>query len=255
MKRLIVRADDLGICEAVNHGIAKAVSGGVCRSVGLMPNMPAAAHGVALLRGQGVSFGQHSNVCLGRPLCPPETIPSLVRADGTFHTSREYRTAAADFVRVEDAVRELEAQYRRFVQLVGSEPTYFEAHAVQSENLARALELVAGRYGLPYFPAVLGEQPFAFGRGRARIVLPAEAMAPEGYDARAVLQRRLAALPEDDVVTVYVCHPGYLDEFLLTHSTLTVGRTSECAMLADPSTARLVENLGFALTQYGALDV
>ena len=252
-RRLLIRADDLGICEAVNHGIAKAVSGGICRSVGLMPNMPAAAHGVELLRDSGVSFGQHSNVCLGRPLCPPEKIPSLVRPDGSFHTSREYRAAEKDFVDVEDAVRELEAQLRRFRELTGTDPDYFEAHAVQSANLSRALELTAERNGLRYFPAHFDTEPFFFGRTRVRMILPVEAMRPAGYDALAALREHLASLPEDDVVTVYVCHPGYLDQFLLKNSSLTIARTDECAMLADLAAALWLEQQGFTLTQYGEL--
>ena len=51
MRRLLVRADDLGYCEAVNYGIAKAVKEGIIGSVGLMPNMEAARHGVDLLTG------------------------------------------------------------------------------------------------------------------------------------------------------------------------------------------------------------
>lgn len=45
MKKLIIRADDLGYSEAVNRGIEKTVREGVVRSVGLMPNMPTAASG------------------------------------------------------------------------------------------------------------------------------------------------------------------------------------------------------------------
>lgn len=44
---LIIRADDVGYSEAVNYGIEKTVKQGLIGSVGLMPNMPAAAHGLA----------------------------------------------------------------------------------------------------------------------------------------------------------------------------------------------------------------
>lgn len=36
MKRLIIRADDLGYSEAVNHGIAGTVKDGLIGSVGIM---------------------------------------------------------------------------------------------------------------------------------------------------------------------------------------------------------------------------
>ena len=54
--QLIVRADDIGYSEAVNYGIEKSVKEGIVRSAGLMPNMPAAAHGLKLLEGTGTGL-------------------------------------------------------------------------------------------------------------------------------------------------------------------------------------------------------
>ncbi len=81
MRRVLVRADDLGYCEAVNYGIAKSVHEGIIRSVGLMPSMEAAAHGVELLKGTPVCYGQHTNICEGRPLTDPAKIP-IIRSVG-----------------------------------------------------------------------------------------------------------------------------------------------------------------------------
>ena len=150
MKRILVRADDLGYCEAVNYGIAKAVKEGIIRSVGLMPNMEAAEHGVQLLKGVPVCYGQHTNICEGRPLTDPARIPSLVQADGRFRDKSEYRQAKQDIVALDEVILEIEAQYERFVELVGDKPHYLEAHAVPSANLFKGLEIVAQRHGLQY---------------------------------------------------------------------------------------------------------
>ena len=48
--KIIFRADDLGFSEAVNYGIRKAIVDGVITCTGLMPNMPYAAAGYALVR-------------------------------------------------------------------------------------------------------------------------------------------------------------------------------------------------------------
>ena len=53
MKKLLIRADDLGWTEAINYGIEKTVRHGIIRSVGVMPNMKAAEHGLNLLKGTG----------------------------------------------------------------------------------------------------------------------------------------------------------------------------------------------------------
>jgi len=81
MKKLLIRADDLGYCEAVNYGIARAVKDGVVRSVGVMPNMEWAEHGVRLLEGTDVIFTVHANICQGKPITDPKLIPSLVDGD------------------------------------------------------------------------------------------------------------------------------------------------------------------------------
>ncbi|MCR5229384.1 MAG: ChbG/HpnK family deacetylase, partial [Solobacterium sp.] len=101
MKQLLIRADDLGFSEAVNYGIEKTVKEGLIRSVGIMTNMPAASHGVRLLDGCDVCYGQHTNICAGFPLSDPAVIPSLVQENGEFRTSSEYRKAykeGRDFV-------------------------------------------------------------------------------------------------------------------------------------------------------------
>ena len=86
--RLIVRADDLGYSEAVNYGIEKSIKDGIVHSVGLMPNMPAAAHGLRLLEGTGVCIGQHTNLCLGKPCADPSLIPGLLDENGNLKRSR-----------------------------------------------------------------------------------------------------------------------------------------------------------------------
>ena len=107
MKRLLIRADDFGYSEGVNYGIAKTVIDGLVRSVGVMPNMPTAAHGLELLKGQNVCYGQHTNICVGKPLSDPKLIPSLCQENGEFQPSMAYREAAQrkeDFVVLDEVV-------------------------------------------------------------------------------------------------------------------------------------------------------
>ena len=77
MKRLLIRADDLGFSEGTNYGIAKSIKDGIIRNVGLMPNMPAAQHGYDLIKDENVCLGQHTNICVGKPLTDSALIPSI----------------------------------------------------------------------------------------------------------------------------------------------------------------------------------
>ena len=179
--KLIIRADDIGYSEAVNYGIEKSVKDGLIRSAGLMPNMPYAAHGLKLLEGTGIAIGQHTNMCLERPCADPALIPSLVDEKGYLKSSRTWREAfknGEDFAVVEEAVIEIEAQYQKFLELVGHEPSYFEAHAVLSDNLNKALAIVAERHGLKYQSLILDGSPSYCGKTQI-VILPMESGKPE----------------------------------------------------------------------------
>ncbi len=250
MKQFIIRADDVGYSEAVNCGIAKSVKDGIIGSVGLMPNMPAAAHGLALLAGQKVCIGQHTNICLGKPCADPALIPSLLDENGELKSSRAYRAAFKDgreIAELDELVIEIEAQYERFKQLVGHEPGYFEAHAVMSRNLTRALEIVAERHSLRYSAMLPGDTTGTFA-GKPIACAPMNSMLPD-YDAVQSLKDAVAAAPED-MPTVYVCHPGYLDAYLLRSSSLTVNRTKEVEMLCDPATRAWLAEQNVELITY-----
>lgn len=241
-KKILIRADDLGYTEAVNYGIAKSVKDGIIRSVGIMTNMPAARHGVDLLRDVPVCYGQHTNICTGRPLTDPALVSSLCQETGEFRNSRDYREAAQkgeDFVVLEEVILEIEAQYQRFVELTGEQPHYFEAHAVASVNLFKGLEIVAQRHDLPYLPMKF-EGPVHF--GSTDLYSSMDSVLPD-YDPFESLKK--AALKDygPNGCCMFVCHPGYLDDEILKTSSMTTPRVWEVAMSISPATkAWLAEN-------------
>lgn len=52
MKKIIVRADDLGYSCAVNYGIYEATHRGIVNNVSLMVNLPFSEHGWELLKNE-----------------------------------------------------------------------------------------------------------------------------------------------------------------------------------------------------------
>ena len=245
-KRVLIRADDLGYCEGVNLGIAKTVKEGLIRTIGLMPNMPAAKAGLDLIAGYDICLGQHTNVCVGKPVCDPSLIPSITNEKGEFRSSREYRSAKEDFVVLDEVVLEIEAQYERFKELTGREPDYFEAHAVSSDNLAKGLEIVAERHSLPLFPFSTSV-PVKF--RSAKLVVSMDSMGPD-YDPFASLKKAVLREYADDECPLFVCHPGYLDWFILQTSSLTVNRTKEVEMLCDPKVKAWLDEQNVQLLTY-----
>ena len=148
--KMIFRGDDLGISEGVNYGILKAIQDGVISCVGLMPNMESAKHGYQLIKDLDICLGQHTNICLGKPVCSPELIPSLVNENGEFYSSYDINHRQEDTIDVLECEIEIEAQLQRFIEITGRKPEYFEGHAVFSRNYLQALENVAARHHLFY---------------------------------------------------------------------------------------------------------
>ena len=234
MKQLLIRADDIGYSYAVNLGIARSVHEGLVRSVGVMPNMPETARGYSWVADADIAVGQHTNVCLGTPCSDPAKIPSLVGPDGQFKSSREYRArfkVGVDFVDLDEAIIEVRAQLARFREVVGRDPDYFEGHAVASRKLFEAIELVAKEEGLKYQPMQLdASEPARCGNTSVRMVMRSQT---PGYDPAAVIRESVEQMADGETV-IFVAHPGYLDHFILTHSSLTEDRTKEVDALIDP---------------------
>lgn len=244
MKRLLIRADDLGFSEGINYGIEKTVKEGLIKTVGIMTNMPAAAHGVSLLQGEKVCFGQHTNICVGRPLTDPGLIPSITNKDGEFKSSKEFRNAKEDFVVLDEVILEIEAQYKRFVELTGEEPHYFEGHAVASRNFFKGLEIVAERHNLRYLGMNFSSQEVTF--GDKKLYLHMESMKP-GYDPFNALKQ---VNYHEDGVDMFVCHPGYLDAYILKKSSLTTPRPLEVEMVCSSEARQWVEENHIQLVTY-----
>ena len=121
--KLILRADDLGISEGVNYGILKSIQDGVISCVGLMPNMESAKHGYQLIKDLDICLGQHTNICLGKPVCSPELIPSLVNENGEFYSSHDINHRQEDTIDILECELEIEAngvKIRNFFSHAGS---------------------------------------------------------------------------------------------------------------------------------------
>jgi len=85
MKRLIINADDFGLTEEVNSGIIEAHRNGVITSTSLIANMPAFDDAVRLAKeNPALAVGIHLNIFSGKPLLPPESVPTIIDNEGNF---------------------------------------------------------------------------------------------------------------------------------------------------------------------------
>lgn len=251
MKRILVRADDLGYSRAVNYGIYDTVHNGIINNVGVMTNMPSTSMGLDLLKNEDVDYGMHTNITNGRPILPAKEVPSLVDKNGYFIRSKVYRENWADkkqdFAELDELVAEIDAQYQKFLKLLGKKPDYFEGHAVMSNNFVKALQIVANKYNLPILHFSFDNKPIHF-LHNTEFNVYMKSMKPN-YDPKVVIKNMMQH-SEDKVIPMMICHPGYLDQYILNTSSLTTNRTKEVDMAMDPEITKLIKNNGIKLIRY-----
>lgn len=251
MKRILIRADDLGYSRSVNFGIYDSVHNGIVNNVGVMVNMPSTRMGLDLLKKEDIDLGMHTNISNGKPVLPATDVPSLVDGEGNFKRSKVYRHSKKDFVVLNEAIAEVDAQYHLFLKLVGRQPDYFEGHAVMSENFRKALRIVAEQYHLPFLDFPIGDTirfkqhtyfyPYLGGYKDRKI--------DENYDPKNTLLN-LIKHSEEETIPMYISHAGYLDYYLITHSSLTIPRVKEAATFADPGIQEKLKNNNVHLIKY-----
>jgi hypothetical protein len=126
-RRLIVTADDYGLCAAVNGAIEECLAAGTVGATCVMANMPAAARSTALrARFPLASVGVHWNLTQGKPLLGATVVPTLVDGRGEFAPALRRRWLAGKIDRTEVRA-ELTAQYERFRTLAGA-PDFWNTH-------------------------------------------------------------------------------------------------------------------------------
>ena len=251
MNGLLLRADDLGYSKGVNYGILSTIQSGVIRTVGFMVNMSASQHGIDLVKDYDLCLGLHTNICVGKPLTPPKEIASLCQENGEFKSSTSYRevfSKGEDFVKFEEVVQEIEAQYRRFVEFTNRQPDYFEGHAVASPTFFKGLEYVAQKYDLPYFAMSLDGQPIKFKGTKIYSYLPKDLKKYEQNPLNAIFD--CARNLHQDGIDLMVFHPGYIDQYLLNHSSLVKLRAKEAEVLSQKNLKEKIEQLGVTLVTY-----
>lgn len=251
MKQILLRADDLGYSRAVNYGIYDAIDNGVINNVGIMVNMPSTKQGLELLKNEDIDYGMHTDITNGKPVLPAKEVPSLVDENGNFHRSKIYRenygANKPDFINLDEVVAEIDAQYHRFLDLVGKKPDYFEGHAVMNDNFVKGLHIVAKRYNLPLLDFSFDNQPIPF-KENTKFDVFMESMQPN-YDPYKVVNEMIEKA-DNEAIPMMVCHPGYLDQYILNTSSLTIPRTQEVEMAMDPKIAKLIKDNDIHLLRY-----
>jgi predicted glycoside hydrolase/deacetylase ChbG (UPF0249 family) len=279
-RQLVVIADDFGIGLETSRGVLDLAARGVVTGSVLLVNSPYAGQAVRSWRKSGVrlELGWHPCLTLDAPVCPPEEVPSLINPQGNFWTLGRFLTRLArGLIRWREIEREFQAQFRRFIELVGHPPTLVNSHQHISlfPPVGRILRGVLTEADCrPWFRRVrepwlqLQRVPGArLKRGLLTLLGRIEAwqLGAAGFPGRAWLAgltdpaclrdplffvRWLTTMPGDTIELV--CHPGHLDLTLLDRDAtleddLLERRILEYRLLSEPSFLHACDQAGFTL--------
>jgi predicted glycoside hydrolase/deacetylase ChbG (UPF0249 family) len=241
--RLIINADDFGLTSGVNRAISELHQANSLTSATLMATGPAFEDAVAIARSHPrLGVGCHIVLTDGSPVSRPDTIPTLIGADG-----KNFRPSLLDFVvallrgniRSEEIEREALAQIQK-LQRAGIQVTHIDTHKHTHlfPAVSRPLLAILERTGIssirnPFEPAFAQHLAHAGIKRRLQLTLlnrlrPAfvqlnqlraanilttdgtVGVSATGNLASNTLSEILSALPPSGTFEL-VCHPGYND--------------------------------------------
>jgi predicted glycoside hydrolase/deacetylase ChbG (UPF0249 family) len=249
-RRLIVNADDFGLTVGVSRGILRAHREGLVTSTTVLASLPPQPEldtAAAALRGLGL--GLHFNLTWGRPVSPPESVRSLVDAEGRF--GRDL-AALAERARPEDVRREADAQIEAFVRRFGRAPTHLDSHH-HAHRVPRVMDAVVDVALAARLPLRSQDAGFRDGLRRLDVATTDHFVGDAQSDPYWTSERlldQLAVLPLG--LTELMCHPGVFDDDL-AYSRYGRQREVELRALCDPEARATVERLDIRLCHFGAL--
>lgn len=244
---LIVNADDLGRTAGINSGIFQAHSQGLVTSATLMVAYPAAEEAAAQFGVHpDLGIGLHVQLTGGRPVLPPERLPSLVDASGRLPSFPDGLGPAEPG----EVMAEVRAQFDRFLELAGRLPTHLDSHHHSHRNpiVCDALVALALEHDLP----IRNASPEVEERLRREGITTNDFFVERFFGEDAQLEILIEILESlQPGVTEIMCHPANVDDELRNSSSYAVERQHELEILTHPDAVRAVQELGLRSAHFG----
>ena len=280
-RRIIINADDFGLCSGVNRAVAQAHTEGVLTSATIMANMPAAAEAVEIAKKLPTfGVGVHLNLTEGQPLSQGSELGALLDADGKFaHSLLKLAFFPLAAPKLRSAMRdELAAQIQWIIDK-GLKPTHLDSHK-HFHTFPPIFSLVcqlARRFGIPairfaFEPKEVSAMPWPLpsigGKKRAKKVrtmaMINRLQNPAFFKTNALLGVahtgkidvnffRAAALYTSAATAEVMTHPGFVDGPEARENGSLNQRKGELAALCSEKTKRHFKDAGTKLVHYGQL--
>ncbi len=245
--KLIVNADDFGLTKGVSLGILDSMEKGIVTSTTALVNGIYFEEGIKEALNRGLdSLGVHLNLTLGKPVLPPDEIPSLVREDGSFYRA----VTEIKKINYDEAKRELKAQIEKFLQL-HSKPTHFDGHHhffFYDEGLLDVVLDLAREYGVP----IRSMSPEKNKYYKTKDVMTTDILITEFYRENVNADILMDLIERyDNLSTVeLMCHPAHLDEELMKITSYNTFRQEEYNILISDTIKDYLNKAGIELITF-----
>ena len=250
---VIINADDFGLTEGVCRGIVKAIHAGGVTATTAMACAPGAVERLRRWAPEISGYiGVHLQLTSGTPVLAPARVPSLVREDGRFPARRkEIHSPEPD-----EILAEWQAQIECLLG-AGIEPTHLDSHhhVHGLPTLFPAFCELARRYSLPARSLDTNMTRDL----RAAGVVCVDQTLTGWYGGKLSISSLLQVLREGALEHPaaksfeLMCHPGQVDEGLLSLSRYVTEREVELAVLTDLHLPQELVAAGFRLSRIPSL--
>jgi predicted glycoside hydrolase/deacetylase ChbG (UPF0249 family) len=254
--KLIVNADDFGLCTGQNLGIQSAHRHGIVTSTSLMANGRSFAEAIAIaIANPALGIGVHLVLSAGKPVLPADEVKTLIGLDGSFRKFKDMQRIDADKAEIE---KEWRAQIGKVISH-GISPDHLDGHHhlhLHPDNFEITLKL-AKEFRLP-IRWIPGTDPThekdLMRRYNVKYVYCLHDFFKEGVSDDYFLH--FIGLHEhlDQDLFEVMCHPAYLDPFILTHSKYTVDRVKELGVLTNTQVKASLDQHNIQRITYRAID-
>jgi predicted glycoside hydrolase/deacetylase ChbG (UPF0249 family) len=262
MKQLIINADDLGLTRGVTRGIIDAHLKGVVTSTSALMNSTIISESLAVVNQESpdLGIGVHLVLTWGKPLLPPDVIPTLVDSHGNFYRFHQLSSQIL-LLNLSEVRAEWQAQIEAFIA-TGRQPDHLDSHhhsSYSSQGLFTVMVELAREYNFPIRYPTKPEGNFPESDISKQILKKYPVHSPQacitsfyGQSVSIVnLIEILSTLPEG--VSEIMCHPGYADRELIESSSYTIEREMELQLLVNPEIKAAVEKNGIILGRFSNL--
>ena len=152
MKKVIINADDFGICQGINEGIIYAHQRGIVTSTTLMANMPGFEQAVSLAKqNKDLGIGLHLNIVRGRPVSPANKVKSLINDENKFFSDvfLILKRLVLGLINLEEVELEFRAQIEKILEK-GIKISHFdsEKHVHSFPSIFKIIIRLAKEYNI-----------------------------------------------------------------------------------------------------------